>query len=308
MPEPLHVCLGSDTAAFDFHPEDFAPLQRAHPGLPLVFHESPRALAEALPEMELVTTWTFRSEWYARAPRLRLVMTPAAGDDWARTDPAGRVPLRYGTFHGEMIAESLLGMMFHFNRRIPAMLENERRREWDRDLQFPGRLLSRQRALLVGYGHIGRACARLLRGIGLEVVGCRRRFDAPHDPETGARLVRPEALEAELARADHVVLLLPGGEATAGFLDRACLGALKRGACVYNFGRGTTLREADLLWALDEGLVEGAGLDVTDPEPLPAESRLWTHPRVFVQPHSSCVYAEYRSLHVAELDRWLREI
>jgi phosphoglycerate dehydrogenase-like enzyme len=308
MPETLHVWLASDVAAFDFQPADFAPLRSRLPATRLVHHRSRDAFVAALPAAELVTTWVFEPEWYAQAPRLRAVMTPAAGRDWVAVDPSGRVPTRFGSFHGPMIAESLLGMMLHFNRRIPAMLENERRRAWDRNLQFPGRLLANQRVLLIGYGHIGRACARLLHAVGLEVVGCRRNPIGRTDPETGARLVRPDALPAELALADHVVLLLPGGASTAGFLDRERLGAMKRSARVYNFGRGTALCEDDLLWALDAGRIAGAGLDVTEREPLPADSRLWEHPEVFVQPHSSCVYDEYRALHVAELAGWLHEL
>ena len=139
----------------------------------------------------------------------------------------------------------------------------------------------------------------------MEVVGCRRGPATASDAALGVRVVAPAALPTELARADHVVLLLPGGEATAGFLDGEGLAAVKRGAWLYNFGRGTTIREADLLLALDEGILAGAGLDVTEIEPLPTDSKLWSHPGVFVMPHSSCVYDEYRALHVAELlSRW----
>ena len=185
------------------------------------------------------------------------------------------------------------------------MLANEAERGWNRNLQYPGSLLRNQRALLLGYGAIGRHCARVLRSLGMEVVGCQRPPPGGADPETGARLCRPEDLEHELAQADHVVLLLPGGEDTRGFLSRQRLGWFKPGSFLYNFGRGTTVDEADLLWALDRGLLAGAGLDVTETEPLPPESGLWTHRGVFVHPHSSCVYDEYRPMHVQELSRQL---
>jgi phosphoglycerate dehydrogenase-like enzyme len=304
----LHILLKSGVPAFHFEAGDFDPLREAHPALELVFHTSRRALRESLPAAEHVDSWSFDAEWYAEAPKLRAVFTPAAGKDWVAEDPAGRVPTHYGTFHGVMIAESLLGLMLYFNRLIPAMLEMQSQREWKTGFQSAGRLLRSQRAVIVGYGNIGRECARLLRSLGVEVVGCRR--SGPHgaDRETGARVVRPSELPDALATADHVVLILPGGDETRGLMNRELLGSLKRGAFLYNFGRGNSIGEDDLLWALDEGRLAGAGLDVTEPEPLPEDSPLWSRPEVFVMPHSSCVYREYRALHVAELSGWLAEI
>ncbi len=304
--QALHVWLESENRAFHFQPADFDPLRKSFPSLELVHHATRSSLLEALPAAELIATWHFETDWYARAPRLRALFTPAAGKDWVAEDPARRVATHYGTFHGPMIAQSLLGLMLHFNRRIPRMLENAQRRAWDRNLQFPSRLLRNQSVLLIGYGNIARACARLLRALEVEVVGCQRSPGEDRDAETGARLCKPAALPEELARADHVVLLLPGGDETRGFLDRERLQSMKRGAYLYNFGRGTTVRESDVLWALEAGILGGAGLDVTEPEPLPASSPLWSHPQVLVLPHSSCVYQEYRALHVAELANWLR--
>lgn len=302
MAKTLHVWLkNEEVPAMSFERADFAPLEARYPHLEIAFHETHPSLKAALGEAELIDTWGISPRWYERAPKLQAVFTPAAGRDWVAEDPAGRVPLHMGTFHGPLIAESMLGFMLHFNRRIPAMLESERKRAWDRTIQFPGGLLRNQHALIIGYGAIGRHCAKLLTAIGMTVAGCQRTRGSGTDPESGARYCRPSDLDAELARADHVVLLLPGGDETRGFLSRERLGQAKPGAYVYNFGRGTTSLEADLLWAIEEGRIAGAGLDVTEVEPLPKESRLWEHPKVFVQPHSSCVYDEYRPLHVEEL-------
>jgi D-2-hydroxyacid dehydrogenase (NADP+) len=304
----LHVLLKSGVPAFHFEPADFDSLQDAYPDLQLIFHTSRRVLREALPDATFVDTWSFDADWYAEATRLRAVFTPAAGKDWVAEDPAGRVATRYGTFHGAMIAESLLGLMFHFNRSIPAMLEMESRREWKTGFQSSGKMLRSQRALIIGYGSIGRDCARVLTALGVEVVGCRRSGPHGSDRETGATVVPPSELPGALADADHVVLVLPGGEETRGFMSRERLGSLKRGAHLYNFGRGNSVHSDDLIWALDEGVLAGVGLDVTEPEPLPEDSPLWSRKEVFVMPHSSCVYDEYRALHVAELRDWLADV
>ena len=298
----LHVWLkNSEVPAMSYEREDFAPLERAYPSLEIVWHETHQSLKQALAGAELIDTWGIGPRWYERAPALEAVFTPAAGRDWVAEDPAGRVPLHMGTFHGPLIAESLLGFMLHFNRRIPEMLENQKRRQWDRTIQFPGSLLRNQHALIIGYGAIGRDCAKLLAAIGMKVVGCQRAHAGGTDPDTGARYCRPGDLNVEIPRADHIVMLLPGGDETRGFLSKQLLGFAKPGSFVHNFGRGTTALTEDLLWALDQGKIAGVGLDVTEVEPLPAESPLWSHPKVFVQPHSSCVYDEYRPLHVQEL-------
>jgi glyoxylate/hydroxypyruvate reductase A len=94
-----------------------------------------------------------------------------------------------------------------------------------------------------------------------------------------------EQLQPFLAGCDVLVCLLPLTTATQGILNRDLLGMLPRGAALINVGRGPHLVDADLLEALDSGRLSRAILDVTDPEPLPADHPLWAHPRVFVTPH-----------------------
>jgi len=83
---------------------------------------------------------------------------------------------------------------------------------------------------------------------------------------------------------------------------------MKPSAFLYNFGRGTTIGETDLLMALDSGLIAGAGLDVTEIEPLPEESQLWQHDKVVLMPHSACVFQEYQALHIQELEFYLKNL
>ena len=297
----LHVFLKNDIRAFNIVEEDFAPLASALPDLNLHFHDNNTSFVDAIPYADFVSCWFFDETWFDRAPNLKAVFTPAAGKDWVAEDPTNRVQTIFGTFHGPMIAESLLGTMLHFNRRMPALLENERTRGWDRNLQFESRLLTHQHALIIGYGSIGKDCAKLLTGMGMTVSGYQRKISNGTDSDTGATYVTDKTLPDELARADHVILLLPGDASTHGFMNQEKLTSVKRGAYLYNFGRGTTTLTKDILWALDQGIIAGAGLDVTEEEPLPPSSPLWAHPNVLVMPHSSCIFQEYRSLHVAEV-------
>ena len=304
----LHTYLVADEAAFNFTPASYARLRATNPNLELVVHAGLETLLSALPEIELLDTWRFDVDWYQHAPKLKHLFTPAAGHDWVHADPANLVKVWRGQFHGPMIAETLLSLMLHFNRDMPAMQALQQQHRWDRNRQQHSRLLSRQSALILGYGAIGKVCASYLGRLGVEVFAYQRRLSAGVDADSGARHVGPETLAKHLASADHVILLLPGGQATQGFMNRTLLGQLKAGACLYNFGRGTTLLEADLLWALDNTAIKGAGIDVTEKEPLPDDSPLWDHPKLVLLPHSSCIYADYQALHIDELEAVLQTL
>ena len=140
-----------------------------------------------------------------------------------------------------------------------------------------------------------------MTGVGMSVSGYQRRHQSGFDPETGVEYINDENLETSLGLADHIIVLLPGGEQTRYFMSRDLLAKIKPGAFFYNFGRGSTIRDSDLLWALDTGIIAGAGIDVTEVEPLPTSSPLWRHRQVILLPHSSCVFEEYQQLHVQEL-------
>jgi phosphoglycerate dehydrogenase-like enzyme len=106
------------------------------------------------------------------------------------------------------------------------------------------------------------------------------------EPTAGvAELHRPEALDVLLPRADFVVLTVPHTPATEGFMDLARFRRMKKGAFFINIGRGMTTKLDDLVAALREGAIAGAGLDVFEQEPLPAEHPLWTMKGVLITPH-----------------------
>ena len=107
------------------------------------------------------------------------------------------------------------------------------------------------------------------------------------------------ALPGLLSDADHVVMLLPGGDATDRFMNRDRLSRMKPGGFIYNFGRGNALIAQDLIPELEH--LGGAFLDVTEEEPLSPESPLWTHEKVFVTPHSSAIFEDYRRLFIEEV-------
>jgi len=304
----LHIFLRNEVDAFDFSVDDFSPFRQQLPELELVYHQNLESLEAALPEIEYLATWDFIPSWLSAAKQLKAVFTPAAGRDWIAIPEDRGIKVFHGSFHGPLLAESLLGAMLFLNRNMPGLLINAANRTWDRNFQTSCRRLKGQTVLLLGYGAIGRHCGSLLTGLGLNVLGFQRQQTEGVDRETGVHYVDLATLDSALAESDHVVLLLPGDSSTDRFLNLERLTKLKPGAFVYNFGRGNSLLETDLLTVLENGQCGGAVLDVTSVEPLPTTSDLWRHPRVLVMPHSSCVYSEYRPYYVAELTETLRSL
>jgi D-2-hydroxyacid dehydrogenase (NADP+) len=304
----LHVYLVADAVAFNLNASQQQRLQTLIPDWKVILLDNESEFMQALPEIEWLDTWRFDEAWYAKAPRLKQIFTPAAGREWIMADPRGQVRVTHGTFHGPMIAETMLSVMLYFNRQMPTMLALQQRHQWDRNQQQHSRLLGNQTALILGYGSLGQTCARYLSQLGTRVFAYRRSVITGTDPESGAVYIEQDSLETHLANADHVILLLPGGTETHGFMHRDYLGLMKPGAYLYNFGRGTTLLTDDLLWALNHTGLAGAGVDVTEVEPLPADSELWNHPNAVVLPHSACIYTDYLSLHCDELSHRLNQL
>lgn len=162
--------------------------------------------------------------------------------------------------------------------------------ELDRDIVNPDHrwefrvppLAGERRVTVLGLGALGAAAAQALAGLGFDVAGWSRR---PKDLAGITCLAGPETLEAALARADILVLLLPLTPATGNILDAARLAQVPRGAVILNPGRGGLIDDDALLAALDSGQVGHATLDVFRTEPLPAGHPFWAHPRVTVTPH-----------------------
>jgi phosphoglycerate dehydrogenase-like enzyme len=140
------------------------------------------------------------------------------------------------------------------------------------------------RVTIVGGGGIAESLLRLLGPFGCDVTVVRR---TPRPLGGAARVVREEQLDDALTGADVVVLALPLLPSTAGLIDRRRLGLLAPGGCLVNVARGQLVVTGDLVDALRDGTLGSAGLDVTDPEPLPEGHPLWSLPNAIVTPHTA---------------------
>ena len=291
----IHTCLWNDVSAFDFTESDLALVQDRFPHHSLLIHQSEQEFLAHAHQANILLTWDFPIGWYASCHELQLIVTPAAGNELIDADPDDRIKIMHGTFHGQMLGESLLEAILFMNHRMPGMIDNFQAKSWDRERQADSRLLANQVVLIIGLGNIGRACARLIAATGARVIGVRKN---PVDQNDGIEVHGIADLNKFLPLADHVVMVLPGGESTDRFMNPERLKKCKPGAYLYNFGRGNALQSSDLIDAWD--LIGGAFLDVTDEEPLPSNSPLWQLDNIMITPHSSCIYSEYKSLFLEE--------
>jgi phosphoglycerate dehydrogenase-like enzyme len=185
---------------------------------------------------------------------------------------------------GIHLAEHALALLLSLTRGLHTAI-----RQPDYALREPIRL--EQRELyeatmgIVGFGGTGREVARRALAFGMRVLAVDIE-DVP--PEPGVEAIwKPDRLYEMLGRSDVVVIALPLTKATHHLFTRDLFRRMRPTGILVNVTRGGIVYGDDLLTALDEGLLWGAGLDVTDPEPLPKEHRLWTHPRVIVTPHTA---------------------
>lgn len=307
-PDNLLIHLHNSVDAFSLKPRHLDQIRIVFPDMQITVAEGNHDFLDKLHDADCALAWIFKSEWYAGAPKLKALFTPAAGHDWVAEDPTGRVRTFYGSFHGRIMRESLLSMMLHLSRNIGQSIVDQHNRAWGRLGYNNCVTLSGQKVLIIGFGSLGQSMAELLKAFGTRITAVKRDISGFGDNPNIDRLISFDRLEEELPDADHLVFVLPGGPETDGIFTARHFKAIKPGACLYNLGRGNCYREEDLLDALNKGLLAGAGLDVFAEEPLPPSSPLWEQPNVLITPHSSAISREYIDLFIEEWLGILQEI
>jgi phosphoglycerate dehydrogenase-like enzyme len=210
--------------------------------------------------------------------RTRLVQSQSIGyEGIADHLPAGHVFANASSVHETSTAELAVGLAIAAQRRLPTYVRAQDEARWAPEFSES---LADRRVLLLGFGGVGRAVASRLAPFEVEltVVASRARF------EDGMRVHGVERLLELLPHAEIVIATLPGGEATHHILGVAALAALPDGALIVNVGRGPLIDTDALVSELQRGRLRAA-LDVTDPEPLPADHWLRSNGNAIVTPH-----------------------
>lgn len=184
---------------------------------------------------------------------------------------------------GLAISEHMVANVFTLYKKLHLYRDNQNKSLWlDRGQvkQIEGAVV-----LTVGLGDIGGNFAKKMKALGAYTIGVRRKDTSK--PEYIDELILQEDLDNVLPKADIVALALPNTSETKGLFNRERIYSMKDGATLINVGRGNAVDTEALCDALEDGKLYAAALDVTDPEPLPAEHRMWKIENALITPHIS---------------------
>jgi len=185
--------------------------------------------------------------------------------------------------YGVAVSEHMVALTLSVMKNLPVYSSGQVSRSWLRGTR-QAKQIQGANVLVLGMGNIGTEYARQMKGLGCKVVGVRRSsgkampqyFDEQHTLDE---------LDSLLPQADVVAMVIPGGGQTAKLMDARRISLMKEGAVLVNAGRGVSVDTDALTAALKSGKLFGAGLDVTDPEPLNKENELWGMENVIITPH-----------------------
>jgi phosphoglycerate dehydrogenase-like enzyme len=214
---------------------------------------------------------------------LKLVTTIYAGTD---AFPLAKMKAR-GTrltngvgINTNAVAEYAVMGMLSLAKDFPSVVRAQDKAEWL--LDAPGKVeLQDSTALIIGYGAIGRRIGEILKGFGVRVTGVRRSVSGEPD------MLGPDEWRPQLGDFDWVIVAAPATSETAHLIGAAELAAMKPSAFLVNIARGSLLDQQALIAALENKQIAGAHVDVTDPEPLPADHPLWRAPNTLITMHLS---------------------
>ncbi len=218
-----------------------------------------------------------------RNGRLKWIQSTAAGLDHCLVPSVIESDIAVSSASGllaDQVAEQTLALVMGLCRSLPTFFEAQRRHEF---IRRPTCDIHHTTIGIVGLGGNGRRLVEVLRPWQVRILATDYfPFDRPQGVEA---LWPPERLDDLLAACDMVILTPPLNSQTRGMIDSQKLALMKPGALLINVARGPLVVEKDLVAALQSGHLGGAGLDVTEVEPLPAESPLWDLPNVIITPH-----------------------
>ncbi len=223
------------------------------------------------------------------SPNLKWIQLNSAGTDGFTAPgvlPEGAKLTNATGAYGLALAEHMLAQLFCLIKKLHLYLEDQKDHVWgDR-----GNVVSiyNSTTLVVGMGDIGSEFAQRMHALGSRVIGIRR--NKAEKPDYLDALYQMDALEELLPQADFVATMLPGTPATYHVFNAEAFAKMKPGAFFLNIGRGSAVDSYALADALNSGHLAGAGIDVTEPEPLPADHPLWDAKNISITPHISGWY------------------
>jgi phosphoglycerate dehydrogenase-like enzyme len=268
------------------HADD--PQLRQLAGLPHAVAASPNEVSAATQPADVILHWAgsrdlLRAAFLAN-PGVRWIHSRSAGLDSILFPElvASAVPLTNGSgVFSPSLGEFALAAILYFAKDFPRMLRNQQASRWE---PFDVEEISGRTVGIVGYGDIGRNVAGRVHAIGMRVLALKRHTPASPDPLVD-EFFQTRDLNAMLGRCDYIVVTTPLTPETHHMIGEAAFAAMKPNAVVINIGRGPVIDQAALVRALTQGRIKGAGLDVFEHEPIPADDSIWKLDNVLISPH-----------------------
>ena len=270
-------------------------------------------LPQELPDTNIFVGYSLRAEQLVHAKSLQWIHSTATGVAqlmYPELRASGVMVTNASGIFSVPMAEHTMGLILALARNFLDSVRYQDQSKWSvQDLwdkpqhisEIKGTLL-----LIVGYGSIGRELARRATAFGMRVWGVTR--SGKGDMTHAEKILPATELNEALPHADYVVLAAPETSETKHLIAAQQIARMKRGARLINIARGSLLDHSALVDALQRGALRGAALDVTSPEPLPADSPLWHAPNLFVTPHTSALserlWPRQTELFMKLLDEW----
>ena len=243
-----------------------------------------------IPEVDILWGDSLTPELLKAAKKLRWMHTVAAGVETMLFPEfvESPIPLTAGKgVHAIQMAEHVFALILAFTRNLSIAFEAKGRSEWmamDLSRKNIGEIYERTMGI-IGLGGIGMEVAKRAKGLGMNVIAVKR-SPSPKPDFVDELYLEDKKMEV-LSKSDFVVLALPSTPSTQKVIGEEELRAMKPYSYIVNVGRGSAIDEEDLVKALREGWIGGAGLDVFSEEPLPSTSPLWNLANVVMTPHTS---------------------
>ncbi|MCF8000980.1 MAG: D-2-hydroxyacid dehydrogenase [Halanaerobiales bacterium] len=190
--------------------------------------------------------------------------------------------------HKDSMSEQVMGYLISFSRRLPDLMELQKKKEWDR---LKVGYLKDKTLSIFGLGAVGQEVAKKAQAFKMNVIGVKRNTDV--EIPGVQKIYSPDQAEKVLNKSDYVVVTMPLTEKTRGFFDYDKFKAMQKSAYFINVARGEIVEEKEMIKALNKDLIAGAALDVFEEEPLPEKSPLYEMDNVILTPHTSGLFPDY---------------
>ncbi|MCU1306277.1 MAG: D-isomer specific 2-hydroxyacid dehydrogenase, NAD-binding protein [Acidobacteriaceae bacterium] len=286
-------------------------LRKDFPEHQLVHLPGYEGVAEEIADAEVAIAWSIRPKQFAHARKLKWVHSPAAAVHqlmFPQMVASDVLVTNAREIHGPVVAEHALALIFALAKRLPSAMRLQQARVWGQQAIWEEKPTTRELAdstvCLIGMGSIGREFTKRARALGMRVVAVR---EHPEKGSDGAdSVLSTDDLEFALSQAEFVVLAAPLTPATRHIINAERLRQMKKEAYLINVSRGPLIDDAALITALKQNQIAGAGLDVFEHEPLPADSPYWRLENVLITPHTAAVTEKLWARHYEQISENIR--